>query len=589
MSNHDTPTTRAEDVRGMRPSNDDRHSEDPEDSEDSEDSEDPEDPEEEENLLRNEASCSSSRSSAAAGRFLRSAAADGMPSVVTSEHQKTRGFFADHKCVILRHTNSTVPYVFRDVTDLNERLADGRLPQREFDDAVYVYVYERSKRLPERWPRSMQTLDVRFSLCPDHLVPPFPPSLRSITFMKCAAIRTFDVPAVCAACPLVEDIVLYGCAVRSLHPTVAAGATGTELRLLDVSYCPVHDVDVLRLPASITTLAVEGNVRDDERTPVVLPFDRTRLRPELTIVYASFALATVTELGATTPSVPVSPHVFRGIWENSHNVHVRGIQDSTSTSMTALTSAYGDALALLREQRGTDVDSWTKHDEWLQDCRAAYTKIPGREQGYVDDSTWNKMTSFFKKRLTPKVGGGCISDGEWRFLFDAYMDDSFAHSTHALTMREMLKRVWTIITVHPSRDELMRVLVDEMRAGKRFCFTGRFTRLVNVLCGFVDGVTVGISGNEQLRNRLSVLWKKLDVAPSTDKELVDGILRDTCDSVLECLSTESDGAGDDGTGVRFPEWETVQSWVMPFADAAEVDVQAMRTTFHEILRSKKQQ
>ena len=86
--------------------------------------------------------------------------------------------------------------------------------------------------------------------------------------------------------------------------------------------------------------------------------------------------------------------------------------------------------------------------------------------------------------------------------------DPRIHTTHGISYGHLLQMVWTIITHHEHRDELTAILKDELRASIGVCFTGRFSRLVNVLNGFVDGISVGISSAEQMQATIAQVVRR---------------------------------------------------------------------------------
>ncbi len=56
------------------------------------------------------------------------------------------------------------------------------------------------------------------------------------------------------------------------------------------------------------------------------------------------------------------------------------------------------------------------------------------------------------------------------------------------------------VTVLFKRTHIATVIKQEIIDGMNYCFTGRVTRLVNSLTGFIDGINIGISENEQINN-----------------------------------------------------------------------------------------
>ena len=51
---------------------------------------------------------------------------------------------------------------------------------------------------------------------------------------------------------------------------------------------------------------------------------------------------------------------------------------------------------------------------------------------------------------------------------------------------------------------------DEILAGSGLCFTGQVTRIVNALCGFLDGIQIGYSENEQINNAVITTMRRCE-------------------------------------------------------------------------------
>jgi hypothetical protein len=116
-------------------------------------------------------------------------------------------------------------------------------------------------------------------------------------------------------------------------------------------------------------------------------------------------------------------------------------------------------------------------------------------QRYVSqvERLWGRWWLCWAPRGAPPVAEWC--------------QDDKVHSQHGLTFGELLQRVWTVVVNHPDRDGLKRVLKDELEAGRDVCFTGRFSRVLNALTGFVDGVRVDISDREHMQARIATIVK----------------------------------------------------------------------------------
>ncbi len=79
-----------------------------------------------------------------------------------------------------------------------------------------------------------------------------------------------------------------------------------------------------------------------------------------------------------------------------------------------------------------------------------------------------------------------------------YLEDNEIHSTLLLTFNEVFIKVSNRIINNEYKDDLIKRLDEEMQESECKCFTGRITRLVNVLCGYFDDVNITISNNERI-------------------------------------------------------------------------------------------
>lgn len=75
---------------------------------------------------------------------------------------------------------------------------------------------------------------------------------------------------------------------------------------------------------------------------------------------------------------------------------------------------------------------------------------------------------------------------------------------------ELFERIWAITETHKSRIEIRKILKDEILAGSGLCFTGQVTRIVNALCGFLDGIQIGYSENEQINNAVIATMRRCE-------------------------------------------------------------------------------
>jgi hypothetical protein len=129
-------------------------------------------------------------------------------------------------------------------------------------------------------------------------------------------------------------------------------------------------------------------------------------------------------------------------------------------------------------------------------------------------NSFSKSVTNIMQNPAPKISN-CFNKIRWHYILDGknifanlkllsiikldYSSPSIV-SRNGVTYSEILERIWAISEIHEYKNEIRNVLRDEIIAGKDVCFTGKVTRLVNTLSGFVEEVQIGISENEQINN-----------------------------------------------------------------------------------------
>lgn len=68
----------------------------------------------------------------------------------------------------------------------------------------------------------------------------------------------------------------------------------------------------------------------------------------------------------------------------------------------------------------------------------------------------------------------------------------------SISYNDLFVRVWNRIQDHPNRDDILIRLNEELLESNGKCFVGRLTRLVNVLVGYYDDITIGISDTDRI-------------------------------------------------------------------------------------------
>ena len=93
-------------------------------------------------------------------------------------------------------------------------------------------------------------------------------------------------------------------------------------------------------------------------------------------------------------------------------------------------------------------------------------------------------------------------------LFE-YINCQDIHSVLNITFSELLINVISFIDQHEAKQEIYKVLEQEMNDAICKCFTGRMSRLINCLNGFDDNVVINISDTEQIGNIIILIKDKL--------------------------------------------------------------------------------
>ena len=113
----------------------------------------------------------------------------------------------------------------------------------------------------------------------------------------------------------------------------------------------------------------------------------------------------------------------------------------------------------------------------------------------------------------------------------SYLDNETYHSTLLLTFYDVFVKVFGRILNSPHKEELMRRLDEEMMESKDKCFTGRITRLLNVLNGFYEDIQITISNNERIS---AIILSTLNGQKMSDE------LREICRTKLKDIGIEDE-------------------------------------------------
>ena len=117
----------------------------------------------------------------------------------------------------------------------------------------------------------------------------------------------------------------------------------------------------------------------------------------------------------------------------------------------------------------------------------------------LNDQSIPDLSDDQLRELIVGLSSDLLSDETKSALFE-YMASTEAHSTLYITFSDLLKKVIGRIQKCEGevRKDLYQRLNEEMADAECKCFTGRLSRLVNVLVGFFEDIRIEISGAEQI-------------------------------------------------------------------------------------------
>ncbi len=143
----------------------------------------------------------------------------------------------------------------------------------------------------------------------------------------------------------------------------------------------------------------------------------------------------------------------------------------------------------------------------------------------IQTSFRNSLTNLLKDKTTINletvkneiISNEILTEQTKREILN-YCDDPTEHSIYLITYSDLLIYVWSRIR---NKDEILKILNQEITDGLCMCFTGRMTRLLNVLVGFYDDIELQISDSEQITNIIISLKNKYN-----DEHLKDAVKKE---------------------------------------------------------------
>ena len=120
----------------------------------------------------------------------------------------------------------------------------------------------------------------------------------------------------------------------------------------------------------------------------------------------------------------------------------------------------------------------------------------------------SKKPELSLERTLEEIVSSELSDNCKSSLVE-YSSRQDIHGELNITFGELLVVVWDRIRTHENKQDILPILSQEISDALCMCFTGRITRLVNSLSGFVPEVEIKISDNEQISNLVIITKDKI--------------------------------------------------------------------------------
>lgn len=211
--------------------------------------------------------------------------------------------------------------------------------------------------------------------------------------------------------------------------------------------------------------------------------------------------------------------------EQAQNVHNSNIQNS-----------FGDSVAIIMACK------LPKNPRYLDDIYNYYVLNKGstKKQKRVTRVTFleniqNGLTDINPLKLFNSISTSYnnIKDTNFYNTIKYNCELPTIVSKCGVTYGEIFERIWALSGAHEHRTEIRSILREEIESGKTYCFTGQVTRLVNSLCGFVEGIQISYSDNEQINNAVIATMRRCE---KNDRLIV----KDEVKKVLDELQVPKD-------------------------------------------------
>jgi Leucine-rich repeat (LRR) protein len=125
----------------------------------------------------------------------------------------------------------------------------------------------------------------------------------------------------------------------------------------------------------------------------------------------------------------------------------------------------------------------------------------------------NKPSLNYDELFLEIVDDHILNENTKRALLE-YSNDIEVNMVLNLTFKELLLSVWSVLKDHIHKNEILEIMNIEMADAVCKCFTGRMSRLINVLNGFDPRIRIEMAENAQIGNIIILIKNRLKESSS---------------------------------------------------------------------------
>ncbi len=216
----------------------------------------------------------------------------------------------------------------------------------------------------------------------------------------------------------------------------------------------------------------------------------------------------------------------RTVYEDNQNVHNTAINESVKESIIKLYT-YVISQGGFVYDKG-DQENHKKRVSIMNDISMRITSLS------------KKMTVINKKKVLGSFDRIMTDAGKFKLT-----------ESIELTLFDVLLLVWFEIKASKDKEELERCLIEELLNMNGVCTTGHLSRIVNILSGFSEHISIRISYKDQIKNYLFNFYNQ-QMKNCKDKELlIDEIIEDGEDNKKNLLKFIKDNSVKESLEIEF--------------------------------------